>query len=119
MGLAIFFVLLLIVAGAIIYPLLPGRTPAQPAPAPTEAQIERAVRNLRRARSREGLLCPACGRAYQAGDRFCIGCGGALPETPAAGKEGALVCPSCGVGLHKDDRFCAKCGHRLAAGEAA
>lgn len=117
MGVAIFFLLALIVVAAIVYPLLPGRTSPQPAPAVTDREIERAVRSLRQARSRDGLVCPTCGQAYRAGDRFCVQCGGTLPQ-PEAASEG-LACPSCGATFREGDQFCAKCGHVIAAGEAA
>lgn len=122
MGVAIFFLLALLAAGAIVYPLLPGRTPAPPAPAVTDDEIERAVRKLRRARAGGGRACPACGEAYQPGDHFCVRCGGALPAgdpgkspLPLAGP----VCPSCGAALQEGDRFCAKCGYTLHDEEAA
>lgn len=115
MGVAIFFLLALIVAGAIAYPLLPGRARTQVAPTLTDGEIEQAVRNLRRTRSGAEQHCPACGRAFQPGDRFCVGCGQSLPQADSAGP----VCPSCGAALHSQDLFCAKCGHRLPAGEAA
>ena len=129
MGIAIFFVLALIVAVPIIYPLLPGQTTSLPAPKVTREEIERAVQNLRRARSRDGSFCPTCGQASQPGDRFCVRCGGALfqPQTdPAgAGQTGApgtqpsLVCPSCGTTIREGDQFCAKCGHGIVAEEVA
>jgi uncharacterized OB-fold protein len=132
MGIVIFFVLAAIAVGIIAYPLLPGRrTPAQPAPVLTDAEIEQEVRNLRRARSerrtqsvrsthsRGGLSCPSCGKAYQAGDLFCVRCGSGLPEVEAQSEPDELVCPSCGVSLHAGDQFCAKCGHRVATEEVA
>jgi predicted amidophosphoribosyltransferase len=119
---AIFFVLALLTAGAIVYPLLPGRAPAAPAPAVTDGEIETAVRKLRRARTGGGRACPTCGEAYQPGDRFCVRCGGALPSgdqgrspLPLAGP----VCPSCGAALQNGDRFCAKCGYALHSEEVA
>jgi predicted amidophosphoribosyltransferase len=123
MGIVVFFVLAAISVGIIAYPLLPGRVPAQPAPAVTEAEIERAVRNLRRTQSvrgthsRGGLSCPSCGKAYQEGDRFCVRCGGSLPEAEAQSEPDELVCSSCGASLHAGDQFCAKCGHLVATGE--
>ena len=117
MGIAIFFLLAMIAAGAIIYPLLPGRVLAEPAPAVSDGEIEQAVRRLRRSRTRDGLLCPHCGKGYQAGDRFCVGCGGALPGAEA-GSTGP-TCPGCGAALRQDDQFCAKCGHRMATEEPA
>ena len=129
MGIVVFFVLAAISVVIIAYPLLPGRRPTAPAPAMTDAEIDRAVRDLRRSRSEggipsargtrsgSGLSCPSCGRAYQRGDLFCVRCGGSLPETEAEPEE--LVCPSCGVSLHEGDQFCAKCGHRVATEEVA
>jgi predicted nucleic acid-binding Zn ribbon protein len=113
---AIFFLLATIAAAIIAYPLLPGRAVAWPAPPVTDGDIERAVRDLRRSRSVGGLSCPACGQGYQAGDRFCVRCGGALSQPQAA--SSGLVCPSCGAAIHEGDRFCARCGHRMTAGEA-
>jgi predicted RNA-binding Zn-ribbon protein involved in translation (DUF1610 family) len=129
-GIAIFFLIAAVAAAAIVYPLLPGRGVPQPAPGVSSEEIEEAVRDLRRVRSQRGaeqalgdpgvqgqatLSCPACGHAYRAGDRFCVRCGGPLPEAGAAG----LKCPSCGASLHEGDLFCARCGRRLAGGEVA
>lgn len=115
MGLAVFFLLALIVTGIVAYPLLPGRTTARPQPVVTDGDIERAVRDLRRTRSGSGQFCPTCGKAHQVEDRFCVRCGSALPGVAGAGP----VCPSCGAAVREADQFCAKCGHGLAAGEAA
>ena len=122
MGVAIFFLLALLAAAAIAYPLLPGRAPAPLAPIVTDGEIEAAVRKLRRARAGGGRACPTCGEAYQPGDRFCVRCGGALPSgdqgkspLPPAGP----VCPSCGAALQEGDRFCAKCGYALHSEELA
>jgi RNA polymerase subunit RPABC4/transcription elongation factor Spt4 len=121
-GVAVFFVLALLTAGAIVYPLLPGRAPAAPAPAVTDGEIETAVRKLRRARAGGGRACPACGGAYQPGDRYCARCGGALPpgdeikmQLPPVGP----ACPSCGALLQDGDKFCSKCGHTLQNEEVA
>ena len=121
MGIVVFFVLAAISVVIIAYPLLPGRRPSQPAPAMTDAEIARAVRDLRRTRSRSrgGLSCPSCGKAYEKGDLFCVRCGSSLPETEAQPEPEELVCPSCGVSLHEGDQFCAKCGHRVATEETA
>jgi predicted amidophosphoribosyltransferase len=116
MGLAVVFLLTVIVAGVLIYPLLPGKAPVESEPVLTDGEIERAVRNLRRARSRRGLFCPTCGKGYTAGDRFCVRCGGELPQATAA--SAGPVCPSCGAPIHEDDRFCAKCGHSMVVEEA-
>jgi uncharacterized OB-fold protein len=129
MSVALFFLLAVAVAGIIVYPLLPGQRSAQPAPAITDTEIEQAVRRLRKARSEGGLHCPACGRAYQVGDRFCIRCGGTLPQAQAGsggpGEQGAditsvtSVCLSCGAALREGDQFCAKCGQAIDAREVA
>jgi hypothetical protein len=120
-----FFVLAAISVGIIAYPLLPGRRPPQPASALTAAEIERAVRDLRRSRrarhtpSRGGLSCPSCGTAYEMGDLFCVRCGSSLPEVQEQPEPDRLECPSCGASLHEGDRFCAKCGHQIATEEGA
>jgi predicted amidophosphoribosyltransferase len=116
MALAVFFVLVLLVVVALAYPLLPGRVPARPAPVMTDAEIERAVQKLRRASRESDLNCPACGKGYQAGDRFCVRCGETLPAQPV--KPASTTCPSCGAALRGDEVFCSKCGHRLAGEEA-
>ena len=117
MGLAVVFLLTVIVAGVLIYPLLPGRAPVQSEPALTDGEIERAVRDLRRARSRSGFFCPACGTGYKAGDHFCVRCGGELPQAAAA--SAGPACPSCGAPIQESDSFCAKCGHSMVVEEAA
>jgi predicted amidophosphoribosyltransferase len=117
MSIVIFFVLALLAAAAVAYPLLPGRAPARAASAVADRDIERAVRNLRRARARDGLFCPACGKGYQAGDRFCVRCGGDLPQAKAAAE--GQSCPACGAPIRQGDQFCAKCGHDVASEEAA
>jgi len=117
MGVVIFFVLALIAAGIVIYPLLPGRTPAEPAPAVTDADIERAVRRFRQTKARSGLQCPTCGLDYHPEDRFCVSCGGSLPQAQAAAE--GLACPSCGLAIREGDRFCAKCGFAIAVEEVA
>ena len=115
MGVVVFFLLALIVAGLILYPLLPGRTPAPEVAALTYGDIEQAVRDLRRTRRRSGLTCASCGKGYQAGDRFCVRCGTALPQAASSG----LVCPSCSTTLKEGDRFCAKCGYKVDSVEVA
>ena len=117
MTVAIFFLVAVIAALIIAYPLLPGRAPAPSVPTLTDGDIDRAVRNLRRARGQDGTYCRTCGSAYREGDLFCVGCGSALPEAKAV--SGGLVCPACGESVHKGDKFCAKCGHSMASGEAA
>jgi hypothetical protein len=122
-GIVVFFLLALVSAGAILYPLvarkagsaLTGPVPAGSGPVVTDGDIERALHQVRGARGSEGLFCPSCGRGHLEGDRFCVGCGGKLPQVAAA----EPVCPACGTGIHKDDAFCAKCGHKMDAGEVA
>ena len=134
MSVAIFLLLAVIVAAILAYPLLPGRRSAEPAHVVTDGDIEQAVHRFRHRRSSGGqggqvtperivktkaedLACPACGQAYQAGDRFCVRCGGALPQ-PGAAFTGR-VCPSCGATVGERDEFCARCGQELAAEEVA
>ena len=115
MGIALFIVLTLIVAAIIAYPLLPGRRPAQAAPAITDGEIELAVQDLRQARSAGELACPTCAHAYRPGDLFCVRCGGALPQVDAT----EPACPACGAPIREGDSFCAKCGHQMAVAEEA
>jgi predicted amidophosphoribosyltransferase len=115
-GIAIFFLLALGAAAVIVYPLLPGRTPASLPAALSDADIERAVESARKKHRDSGLGCPSCGQAYEAGDRFCVRCGYELPQAVATSEA---VCPSCGAAIRGEDRFCAKCGHTLAVEEAA
>ena len=117
MGIAIFVLLALATAAVVLYPLLPGRGPVETAPAVSDADIERAVRELRQERRRGGLRCPTCGKAYAAGDRFCVHCGGTLPPPEVA--ESGEACPECGATLRDGDVFCSKCGYRLAGEEVA
>jgi predicted amidophosphoribosyltransferase len=117
MGVAVVLLLALVATGIVVYPLLPWQAANQPTRAVTDGDIDRVVGDLRKARSRGILLCPACGQGYKAGDRFCVRCGESLPGGEAAST--GVVCPSCGVDLHPGDQFCAKCGHHLTTGEAA
>ena len=121
MGIILFFLLSLIVAAAVVHPLLPGMVAPSVAPVAsrrtwTDRRIEAAVRRIREARSRGGLMCPQCGRGYQAEDRFCVRCGADLTQEEA--KTDVRVCPSCGDGLRPGDVFCSRCGHRLSGEEA-
>lgn len=121
MGIVLFFLLLVAVAAAIVYPLLLGRTPVATPPAAshlawTDRQIEGAVQRIRQARQEGGLFCPDCGQAYRAGDAFCVRCGAGLPQPEDQG--GGQICPSCGVTLGAEDLFCSRCGHRLDGEEA-
>jgi predicted amidophosphoribosyltransferase len=116
MSIFVFFVLAVIAAGIIVYPMLSGRAPTQPTTVLTDSEIEQAVRALRRSRSGGGLVCPSCGRIAQADDLFCVRCGASLPE--AQPEPDGLVCSFCGAGLHAGDQFCAKCGHPVGTEEA-
>jgi hypothetical protein len=118
MSIFVFFVLAVIAAAIIAYPMLPGRAPAQPATVLTDGEIEQAVHALRRSRSGGGLVCPSCGRVAQTGDLFCVRCGTGLPESQVQPKADDLVCYSCGAKLHAVDQFCAKCGHPVGTEEA-
>lgn len=116
MSIAIFLVLLLVSAGVVAYPLFsPGKQVREPRSV-SEADIERALRTMRSARPKTGLACPACGRAYQAGDQFCVQCGQALPEKAV---DRGPICPACGAPVHEGDLFCAKCGAEVPGKEVA
>jgi hypothetical protein len=124
MGVVLFIAMALLVAAAILYPMLTRSGAAAWAGGASDEQIEGAVRRLRRARSAgsrsvplPGGACPACGQAYQPGDRFCVRCGGALPQaatvaaaTPAPARP---ACRSCGTPLAEGDQFCVKCGEAV------
>jgi len=66
----------------------------------------------------EPALCPSCGGACEAGDRFCQWCGKELTEAaaePEAEAEPApVLCPQCGVECQPGAAFCKACGARLA-----
>ena len=47
--------------------------------------------------------CPACGKPYKEGARFCADCGKTL----------AAVCPECGATLDQGAKFCQVCGEKL------
>lgn len=85
------------------------------ADAALDAMLERAIAARRAALPTAGRSCPACGRPALADDKFCAGCGAALPaaELPQpATVQGA--CPQCGRPCEPDDRFCGACGRALA-----
>ncbi len=125
MSILVFLVLAAASAAAIAYPLLPRRTPVQPAPVLTAQEIEQAVSELRRARRAggesyaHGLTCPSCDTAYQIGDLFCVRCGARLPHAEAQPVDTGQVCSHCGASLHEADQFCAKCGKPVATEEVA
>lgn len=111
MSVLLFFGLGLVATAAIVYPLLPGPRARQAAIAASaspvsEAEIDRAVRALVEARRAGEPRCPACDRPCQPGDRFCVGCGGTLPQVARTEPR----CPSCGAAYREGDRFCARCG---------
>ena len=75
-------------------------------------RIERRVAALRVQGKRapavsKRSLCPACGRAFQAGDQFCGRCGTPHPH----------VCPQCGERHRPGDNFCPHCGVALPGGQ--
>jgi predicted amidophosphoribosyltransferase len=76
-----------------------------------EEEIEQRVATIRaqrreaRARSKR-TLCAGCGKAFQAGDRYCARCGEAHPNS----------CPKCGERHHASDRYCTRCGMVLPRG---
>ena len=123
MGMLLFSLLALVVAAAIVYPLLPGRAAAWPQAGASDEQIEAAVGRVRRLRRTRGAgraesaACPACGLEYRPGDAFCVRCGTALPQAAPLSPAGR-ACPACGAVLHDGDEFCVKCGQALPAGEA-
>ena len=47
--------------------------------------------------------CPACGKPYGEGERFCSECGNKLAEE----------CPKCKAVVKAGTKFCSKCGHPL------
>ncbi len=51
-------------------------------------------------------VCPKCGAARIAGNRFCVQCGAKYPET-------AHICPKCGKEVPGKFRFCIHCGTEL------
>jgi DNA-directed RNA polymerase subunit RPC12/RpoP len=117
MGLLVVALLGLGCAIIIGYPVWSGRSKPAPVSALADSEIEAAVRQLRQARSSEGLHCPQCDRKYVAGDQFCVRCGAQLPavQPDPAGQ----VCPECGVSIQEGDQFCAKCGYSIVSKEAA
>jgi len=57
-------------------------------------------------------ICPQCGQAARADQKFCPSCGGTLPTQTVA--EGA-VCTACGQQNTVGTRFCTACGAKLPA----
>lgn len=78
------------------------------------------------------MNCPACGNAYQPGNRFCGRCGTALPadstaaDSPAAGTGGAAAaepqfvpCPRCRQDNVAGAAWCFSCGAAFPAAPPA
>lgn len=57
------------------------------------------------------LACPNCGRPFQPGDAFCVGCGQSVQNVLPPNQT--HVCPQCGAPTKTEDSFCAQCGHAL------
>ena len=76
-----------------------------------ERLLERAVTSRREALKSDGRLCARCGRHAATEDKFCAGCGAALPAAQAL--SAATGCPKCGLPYEPGDRFCAGCGGPL------
>ena len=94
MEIAIFVIMLAGTLAILFYPLL------RPAGA------------LLAAASAGGAACAQCGRALDADDAFCPGCG-----TPAARAAG-LRCRHCGRDLDGDETFCPRCGKKTREADA-
>lgn len=78
-----------------------------------DAMLERAIA-ARRSALVGGRSCPACGRPAAAEDKFCAGCGAALPAIePKPAPASAQLCPKCGRPTGPADRFCGGCGTAL------
>jgi hypothetical protein len=107
------FLLALIAAGAIVYPLLPGRRAAQAVPAIADKDIEQAVRRLR------STLSLHTGQAASAvvqsrGTPGQAKGGQAQGPAPTVGVQaGAPRCPACGRAYRPGDQFCVGCGAAL------
>ena len=72
-----------------------------------------------------GLTCPNCGKPYQPGDKFCMGCGAHLDQPvinaaqPSAPQSGVKICEKCGMENDADSKFCMGCGNPLGAAAPA
>lgn len=53
----------------------------------------------------QGAVCPKCGRALNADDAFCGGCGTKV--------NAGRFCTKCGAAANADSRFCCVCGNKL------
>jgi len=97
-------------------PAAPAKTPPVTASAPA----------LSGSRPAGILACPKCGAKADAGDSFCMQCGGPLPATApapatpvAAPSAPETMCQKCGAKTGPDDRFCNECGSAVSAIPAA
>ena len=64
--------------------------------------------------------CPRCAAPPEAGDRFCIHCGGSLMHGTGRARSSAPLsaahqCPACRSEVRAEDRFCVHCGNPLVA----
>ena len=83
-------------------------TPAEPeTPAPAAPDLELPPAEEKPAApAASSAVCPKCGAARIAGNRFCVQCGAKYPET-------AHTCPKCGKEVPGEFRFCIHCGTEL------
>ncbi len=61
-------------------------------------------------------VCPKCGKAFNPGSKFCMGCGAQLSApapAPAPVAPRGSFCKGCGAPLKSGDKFCMKCGARV------
>ena len=79
--------------------------PEAPAPAAPELELPPAEEKPA-APAASSEVCPKCGAARIAGNRFCVQCGAKYPET-------AHICPNCGKVVPGKFRFCIYCGTEL------
>ena len=79
--------------------------PEAPAPAAPELELPPAEEKPA-APAASSEVCPKCGAARIAGNRFCVQCGAKYPET-------AHICPKCGKEVPGKFRFCIHCGTEL------
>ena len=91
-------------------PVAPEAAPASaapeaPAPAAPELELPPAEEKPA-APAASSEVCPKCGAARIAGNRFCVQCGAKYPET-------AHICPKCGKEVPGKFRFCIHCGTEL------
>lgn len=70
-----------------------------------------------------GQVCPKCGKPYNQGDKFCMGCGTKLSQPEASPQPEAVqplhvqpevkICAKCGMKNDADSKFCMGCGNVL------